>query len=153
MHLLGPAAVATSDVCDNRPGSRLSAAICAFKSSSQRLRPAPANTSIRGDNGRLVSSEWSSIVSTLPEDDTSNGPFKTPLKNPKGLGATLTIERLKGGIKRGTEMLLIFLNEDVIVRLVGPMLLEKYDEWVVRRARYMTLKTIAPGRRPSTLLM
>ncbi len=66
------------------PGSRLSAGICAFKSSGQRLRPAPANTSIRGDNGRLMSSEWSSIVSTLPEDDSSNGALKTPHKQSKG---------------------------------------------------------------------
>jgi hypothetical protein len=30
------------------------------------------------------------------------------------------------------------------VRLVGALLLEQNDEWVVQRARYMTLETIAP---------
>jgi hypothetical protein len=40
--------------------------------------PTPSYTSIRGDNGRLMSSEWSSIVSTLAEHDSSNGAPKTP---------------------------------------------------------------------------
>jgi hypothetical protein len=61
----------------------VSAAICAFKSSGQRFRPAPAYTSIRGD-GRLMSSEWSSIVSTLAEDDSSNGAPKIPHKQSQG---------------------------------------------------------------------
>ena len=38
----------------------------------------------------------------------------------------------------------IFPNEAAITRLVGALLLEQYDEWAVRRARYMTLETIAP---------
>ena len=38
----------------------------------------------------------------------------------------------------------IFPNEDAIVRLIGATLLEQIDEWAVRRARYMTLETIAP---------
>jgi hypothetical protein len=35
-------------------------------------------------------------------------------------------------------------NQDAIVRLIGAILLEQSDEWTVRRARYMTLETIAP---------
>jgi hypothetical protein len=31
-----------------------------------------------------MSSEWSSIVSTLPEDDSSNGALKTPHKQSDG---------------------------------------------------------------------
>jgi len=38
----------------------------------------------------------------------------------------------------------IFPNEHAIVRLIGAILLEQNDEWVVRRAHYMTLETIAP---------
>jgi hypothetical protein len=60
-----------------------SAAICAFRSSGQRFRPAPAFTSIRGD-GRLMSSEWSSIVSTLAKDDSSNGAPKSAHKQSEG---------------------------------------------------------------------
>jgi transposase-like protein len=57
---------------------------------------------------------------------------------------TNPIERLNGEIKRRTEVVGIFPNEDAIVRLIGAILLEQNDEWAVQRARYMTLETIAP---------
>ncbi len=59
------------------------------------------------------------------------------------LHSTNPIERLNGEIKRRTEVVGIFPNEDAIVRLVGTILLEQNDEWAVQRARYMTLETIA----------
>lgn len=60
------------------------------------------------------------------------------------LHSTNPIERLNGEIKRRTEVVGIFPNEDAIVRLIGAILLDQNDEWAVQRARYMTLETIAP---------
>jgi transposase-like protein len=67
-----------------------------------------------------------------------------PVQHRAKLHSTNPIERLNGEIKRRTEVVGIFPNEDAIVRLVGAILLEQNDEWAVQRARYMTLETMVP---------
>ena len=55
------------------------------------------------------------------------------------LRSTNSLERLNGEVRRRTDVVGIFPNEEAIYRLVGAILLE----WAVQRARYMTLETIS----------
>jgi transposase-like protein len=57
--------------------------------------------------------------------------------------STNPLEHLNGEIKRRTEIVGIFPNEDAITRLVGANLLEQNDERAVQRARYMTLESVS----------
>ena len=66
-----------------------------------------------------------------------------PREHRQKLHSTNPLERLHAEIKRRTNVVGIFPNEDAITRLVGTVLLEQNDEWAVAR-RYMTLESIAP---------
>ena len=61
-----------------------------------------------------------------------------------GIPDTNPLERLNGEVKRRTDVIGIFPNDDAAIRLVGAILLEQNDEWSIQRGRYMTLETIAP---------
>jgi transposase-like protein len=67
-----------------------------------------------------------------------------PAQHRPKLHSTNPLERLNGEIKRRSEVVGIFPNEDAVTRLIGALLLEQNDEWAVQRARYMSLETIAP---------
>jgi transposase-like protein len=85
------------------------------------------------------------LAAFMDEAETDVLAYMTfPAAHRTKLHSTNPIERLNGEIKRRTEVVGIFPNDDAIVRLVGAILLEQNDEWAVERARYMTLETIAP---------
>ena len=70
-----------------------------------------------------------------------------PVEHWLKIHSTNGLERLNGEVKRRTDVVGIFPNDEAIVRLVGAILLEQNDEWAVQRARYMTLETMAAFER------
>jgi putative transposase len=85
------------------------------------------------------------LATMMDEAETDVLAYMTfPVQHRTKLHSTNPLERVIGEIKRRTEVVGIFPNEDAITRLVGAILLEQNDEWAVQRARYMTLETIAP---------
>ena len=85
------------------------------------------------------------LAALMDEAETDVLAYMTfPSQHRAKLHSTNPVERLNGEIKRRTEVVGIFPNEDAITRLVGAILLEQNDEWAVQRSRYMSLETIAP---------
>jgi putative transposase len=124
--------------------------------SGRRVVSAFIATAFAQDTAEAANAQWRAVADqirpTVPKlaaimDDAEPDvlAYMTfPKEHRAKLHSTNPIERLNGEIKRRTEVVGIFPNEDAIVRLVGALLLEQNDEWAVQRGRYMTLETIAP---------
>ena len=124
--------------------------------SGRRVVAAFIGTAFAQDDAAAASTQWRQVAdqirprvpklaALLDEAETDVLAYMSfPPAHRTKLHSTNPIERLNGEIKRRTEVVGIFPNEDAITRLVGAILLEQNDEWAVQRGRYMTLETIAP---------
>lgn len=123
--------------------------------SSRRVVAAFMGTAFAQDTAEAARAQWRKIAdqlrTTLPklgrfmdEAETDVLAYMSfPPEHWVKLHSTNGLERLNGEVKRRTDVVGIFPNDEAIVRLVGSILLEQNDEWAVQRARYMTLETIA----------
>jgi putative transposase len=126
------------------------------KKQGRRVVSAFIGTAFAQDDAGAAKTQWRQVADQLrprvpklaalmDEAETDVLAYMTfPAAHRAKLHSTNPIERLIAEIKRRTEVVGIFPNEDAITRLVGAILLEQNDEWTVQRARYMSLETIAP---------
>jgi len=124
--------------------------------SGRRVVSAFIATAFAQDDADAARSQWRQVadqlkpklpkLSTLMHEAEADvlAYMSFPREHRTKLHSTNPLERVNGEIKRRTEVVGIFPNEDAIVRLVGAILLETNDEWAVQRSRYMSLETIAP---------
>jgi putative transposase len=126
----------------------------AYVGPSQRPMVAAAiRTAFTQETTEAAHQEWRAVADRLRErfrklallmdeaEDDVLAHMAFPKHHWRQLHSTNPLERLNGEIKRRTDVVAIFPNEDAIVRLVGALLLEQNDEWAVTR-RYMTLETL-----------
>ncbi len=65
-----------------------------------------------------------------------------PKEHRAKIHSTNVLERLNGEVKRRSDVVGIFPNENAITRLVGAILLEQNDEYAIQK-RYMSLESLA----------
>jgi putative transposase len=125
------------------------------RKSGRRVVSAFIATAFAQDTPETASAQWrtatdqiqpkvpklAAIMDQAEPDELAYMTF--PKEHHAKLHSTNPIERLNGEIKRRTEVVGTFPNDDAIIRVVGPLLLEQNDELAVQRARYMTLETIS----------
>lgn len=122
--------------------------------SGRRVVSAFIATAFAQDDAKSASLQWRSVADQLrpkipklaalmdsAEHDVLA--FMTfPTAHRAKLHSTNPIERLNGEIKRRTNVVGIFPNEAAITRLIGAIIMEQSEEWVVQRGRYMSLETL-----------
>ncbi|MCJ8157080.1 transposase, partial [Sphingomonas sp. LaA6.9] len=124
-----------------RSGRRVVSAFIATAYAQETPEAAKTQWRKVADQLRPTVPKLARLMDTAEEDVLAYMSF--PAQHRTKLHSTNPLERLNGEIKRRTEVVGIFPNEDAITRLVGAILLEQNDEWAVQRCRYMTVESVS----------
>ena len=112
---------------------------------------AAINTAFAQDTFETASAQWRVVADQLRAKlpklgelmDTAETEVLSFMSFPKAhrtqIHSTNPLERLNAEVKRRTDVVGIFPNENAVIRLVGALLLEQNDEWQLQR-RYMQLE-------------
>jgi len=122
-----------------------------------KQRPAVAamlKTIFAQESKAEAEAQWDTVADALREKQDKLGTFMDasrddvlaymdfPREHWTQIASTNPLERVNREIKRRTDVVGIFPNDEAIIRLVGAIMLETNDEWTVAR-RYMSLETLA----------
>jgi len=124
-----------------KSGRRVVSAFIATAFAQETPETAKAQWRSVADQLRPTVPRLAALMDNAEEDVLAYMTF--PAQHRTKLHSNNPIERLNGEIKRRTDVVGIFPNEDAITRLVGAILLEQNDEWAVQRCRYMTLESVS----------
>ena len=124
-----------------RQGRRVVSAFVATAFAQEDAGAASVQWRLVADQLRIKAPKLAALMDEAEHDVLAYMTF--PKEHRSKLHSTNPLERLHGEIKRRTNVVGFFPNEDAITRLIGAILVEQNDEWAVQRARYMTLESIA----------
>ncbi len=98
--------------------------------------------------------QWDAVADALREKQDKLGAFMDasrddvlahigfPREHWPRIASTTSLERVNREIRRRTDVIGIFPNDEAVIRLVGALMPETNDEWTVAR-RYRSLETLA----------
>ena len=91
----------------------------------------------------MMRARWPKLANFIIDSEADALAYTTfPSQHRTKLHSTNPLERLNKEVKRRADVVGIFPNEDLIIRLIGAVLLEANDDWQLQH-RYMQIEGMA----------